>query len=429
MRKLTWLLPVTMILLLALAVTTSVGAAANFEIENPTISPNPAAEGDTITISCVVSNTGDEEGTYTVDLTVTGTATGTEFTDTEDVTLEAGGSQTVNFQFQAGPPDNYVVELGDWSDYFTVAGQMSFWGIFPTWVWWAIGGIIVILVIFLIVLLATPSRKKQAGAARQGRQGPPYAQAGMPVPTPIPGPGQTSPQAGYPTAPMQPPQAFPVPGQFPTPGAFSAPDQFQTPGPMAAPYPQYARRPVFSVSNLTITPNQVRGGEPVNINAIVSNNSAEAGTYSIVVRINGIVENITDVTLSPGASQAINVAIIKDAGGEYYVEVDGLSGTFTVIPLAPANFSVSNLVIAPEHAKQGEKVAISALVTNNGEVIGTYSLVLKLNGEVESTEEISLNPGESQRVTFSIIKNTAGFYNVELDGLTGRFVAEMEWQG
>jgi hypothetical protein len=431
MRKLTWLLPALSILALIMAVTTSVSAAANFQIENPTISPNPAAEGDTVTISCVVKNTGDEAGDYTLELNVTGTATETQFTDTADITLNAGGSQTVNFQFTAGPADSYVVELGDWSDYLTVSGQASFFDIFDPWVWWVIGGIIVVLVILVIVIIAMPSRKKQPGAAikgTQGRQGTPYSQA-APFPTPIPGPGSTGQQFGYPAAPNQAPGAFQMPEQFQPPGAFPTPGQFPAPGPMAEPYPQYARRPIFSVSNLTITPNQVKSGEPVTINAIVSNNGSEAGTYSAVLRINGIVENITDLMLAPGASQATTITIIKETGGEYFAEVDGLSGTFIVIPLVPANFYVSNLTIAPERAKQGEKVNISATVTNNGEVAGNYSLVLKLKGAVETTEEISLNPGENQRVTFGITKKTPGFYNVELEGLTGRFVVEMEWQG
>lgn len=149
----------------------------------------------------------------------------------------------------------------------------------------------------------------------------------------------------------------------------------------------------------------------------------------MVLRINNVVEHITDLILSPGASQSATFTIIKEAGGDYFAEVDGLSGTFIVIPLVPANFFVSNLIISPERAKQGERISISAMVTNNGEVAGDYSLVLKLKGTVETTKEISLGPGESQKVTFDINKSTPGFYNVELEGLTGRFVIEMEWQG
>ena len=197
---------------------------------------------------------------------------------------------------------------------------------------------------------------------------------------------------------------------------------------MAPPYQQYARRPIFSVTNLTITPNQVKSGTPVTISAIVANNGSDAGTYSVVLRVNGMVENIMDLMLSPGATQATSFTVTKDIGGEYYAEVDGLSGIFIVIPLVPANFTISNLVIAPERAKQGESILITAMVTNNGELAGTYNATLKLKGAVENTEEINLAPGETRKVTFKIAKTTPGFYNVELDGLTGRFVVEMEWQ-
>lgn len=429
MRKLIWLLPLILILALAMAVTTSVSAAANFEIENPTISPNPAKEGDIITISCVVKNTGDTQGTYTLELKIDGTVT-----DTEEVAdLDAGASQTVNFQITAGPPNDYTVELGSWSDNFTVTGQPSFWAIFPKGIWVAIGAIVIIALVLVIFLAIMPSRKKQPGATIKGKkniQGPPSMQAATPIPTPIPGQGPISPPIGYPTAmPTQAPGAFPMSEQFQMPGAFPTPGPFPAPGPMASPYPQYAGRPAFSVSNLTITPNQAKSGEPITISAIVFNNGSEMGTYGLVLRINGMVENIIDLTLPPGASQSTTFTVIKDAGGDYYAEVDGLGGAFTIMPLVPANFSVSNLGIAPERVKQGEKVTISAIVTNNGEIAGNYSMVVKLKGAIEGTEEISLGPGESRRVDFGITKNAPGFYNVEVENLTGRFVVEMEWQG
>jgi len=430
MRKQTCLLPLTLLLLFIMAVTTSVSAAANFQIENATISPNPAAEGDTITISCEVANTGDEGGTYNLELKITGTATGTQFEDAQEVTLDAGDSQTVDFQIAAGPPDDYIVELGDWSGYLTVSGQASFFDIFEPWVWWVIGAVIGVLILLVIIITVMPSRKKQSGTAMKGRQGQPSAQAAAPFPTTMPGTGPTSPQMGYPTAmPTQSPGGFTTPEQFQAPGSFPTPGQFPAPGTMAPPYPQYSRRPIFSMSNLTITPNQVKSGEPVTISAIASNNGSEAGTYSVVLRINGMVENIIDLMLAPGTSQPTTFTILKEAGGEYYAEIDGLSGVFIVIPLVPANFTVSNLVISPERAKQGESIIISATVTNNGELPGTYSAVLKLRGAVESTEDIDLNPGENRKLAFKIAKTTPGFYNVELEGLTGRFVVEMEWQG
>jgi hypothetical protein len=367
------MLPVILLLAVALMANVSTSSAAKLEIENPTISLYPAQAGDNVT--------------------------------------------------STGEGDNVTA----------VSGGTSFWSIFPRWAWWTIGGVIGALLIMIIVLVTVPSRKKQGAAAIKGAQGMPGGMQGMPgmqgmqgpqgpmpIPTPMSGPGSFNPPVGT-TMPPQAPGGFPMQEQFQAPGAFPAP------GPMAAPYPQYARRPIFSVSNMTITPNQVKYGNPVTISAIVSNNGSEAGTYSVVLRINGMVENIIDLMLSPGATQATTFTVNKD-GGEYYAEVDGLSGIFIIIPLDPPNFTVSNLIIAPERAKQGENIIISAMVTNNGELPGTYSAALKLKGAIESTEEIDLGPGENRKISFKIAKTTPGFYNVELEGLTGRFVVEMEWQ-
>jgi len=139
-----------------------------------------------------------------------------------------------------------------------------------------------------------------------------------------------------------------------------------------------------------------------------------------------VVEGITEITLASGTSQLATSTITKDTAGDFYVEIDGLGGMFTIIPLKPAHFTLSNLVIAPERVKQGESITISAVVTNTGEVTGSYSVVLKIKGTVEAIEEVNIGPGGSQRLAFDITKDTPGFYNIDLEGLTGRFVVEME---
>ena len=184
---------------------------------------------------------------------------------------------------------------------------------------------------------------------------------------------------------------------------------------------------MFFVSYLTITPNQVKEGEPITISAVVANSGTESGTYSLVLRIGGVVDGINEMVVPPGTSQSGVFTVTKDTPGTYYADVDGLAGTFTVIALIPASFSVSNLVVAPERVKQGDTIVISAMVVNTGEVSGAYSVVLKVKGAAESIQEVSLGPGESQRVAFEVTKDAPGFHQVDLEGLTGRFVVEMEW--
>jgi hypothetical protein len=187
--------------------------------------------------------------------------------------------------------------------------------------------------------------------------------------------------------------------------------------------------PKFSVSNLTITPGKVKVGEPVNISIIVSNNGMQTGKYSVVLRVGGVVENISDLSLPPGASQTAGFTVVKDVAGDYYADIDGLGGFFTAIPLAPPSFIVSNFSIGPERVRQGQPVIVTASVTNVGEVTGSHTLILRVKGLSESQQEINLGPGKMQNVEFQIVKDTPGFYPVALENWTGKFVVEMDWNG
>ena len=263
-----------------------------------------------------------------------------------------------------------------------------------------------------------------------GQGGQPGMPIGMPPPAPsmphmMPPPAPGMQQQGPPPMPPPGPQ-----GMYPPP--------MQPGGQQGMPYPQMGMQQPpyqqmgmvkFSVSNLTITPNNVKVGEPVNVSVMVSNNGAQMGKYSVVLRVGGVVENITDMALTPGASQAASFVVIKDAAGDYYADVDGLGGFFTVIPLTPPSFTVSNFSIAPERVRQGQPVIVTVSVTNTGEITGNHMLILRVKGMAEAQYEVTLAPNKSQDVEFQVVKDTPGFYPVSMENWTGKFVVEMDWTG
>jgi len=80
--------------------------------------------------------------------------------------------------------------------------------------------------------------------------------------------------------------------------------------------------------------------------------------------------------------------------------------------------SAGNIVFV---IKEGESVEISANVANDGGQSGEYSAVLKINGETESTRNITLGPGQSQELVFNVTGLTPGAYAAQIDGLTVEF--------
>ena len=64
------------------------------------------------------------------------------------------------------------------------------------------------------------------------------------------------------------------------------------------------------------------------------------------------------------------------------------------------------------------------MVTNVGGCEDRYTLVLKVNGVIEDSKEVTLAIGESQEVSFESIRESAGDYSVDINGHTASFVVK-----
>jgi predicted outer membrane repeat protein/parallel beta-helix repeat protein len=97
--------------------------------------------------------------------------------------------------------------------------------------------------------------------------------------------------------------------------------------------------------------------------------------------------------------------------------------TFTTLGgVTPAAaFTSSDLIISPAEVASGETVAIGVLVTNTGDLAGSYQVTLEINGVAEETIEVTLDAGAGEVVSFTVSRDEAGSYSVLVDGLSGSF--------
>ncbi len=97
-------------------------------------------------------------------------------------------------------------------------------------------------------------------------------------------------------------------------------------------------------------------------------------------------------------------------------------GTYTIIaPVSTPDFVLSNFLITPIKAASGEMVNIQLRVTNTGTMSGYYNLTLTINDIIHEVRRIALGGGESRVVSFGVVRNSAGTYNVNLNGLSGTY--------
>ncbi len=86
----------------------------------------------------------------------------------------------------------------------------------------------------------------------------------------------------------------------------------------------------LSVSNLSITPDEVEAGQAVTITVTASNTGEEEGNFGIVLEIDGDTEETKTVTIAADGSTQVSFTVTRPEGGTYTVDIFNLSGSFTV---------------------------------------------------------------------------------------------------
>ncbi len=177
----------------------------------------------------------------------------------------------------------------------------------------------------------------------------------------------------------------------------------------------------FSIGNIIINPPKVGVGNPVTISADITNSGEVAGNYSAALKIDETIVETKKVTIASGATETVTFSpITKNATGTYTVDVGGKTKTLKV--LKSAAFTVTNLKISPKEVETGKPVTITVEVMNTGEAKESYTVPLSINYKEEDTTDVSIEGKATEKVSFTVIKNTEGTYNVTVDEQAGTFV-------
>lgn len=90
-------------------------------------------------------------------------------------------------------------------------------------------------------------------------------------------------------------------------------------------------------------------------------------------------------------------------------------------------FKASDLIISPGVARPGEPVTISAAIANISDRAGTYVATLWIDRTVEEVKSLSVASGETAPVSFTMVEDAIGRYEMRIDRLMGSLeVAELE---
>jgi len=102
----------------------------------------------------------------------------------------------------------------------------------------------------------------------------------------------------------------------------------------------------FTPSSLSISPLEAEIGESINISVLITNIGEDEGNYTLTLKLNGVAEEEKQITLSGSAEETVTFAVARSEAGTYFVDVNGLTGSFTVkevegsVPTSPTPASI-----------------------------------------------------------------------------------------
>jgi len=103
-----------------------------------------------------------------------------------------------------------------------------------------------------------------------------------------------------------------------------------------------------------------------------------------------------------------------------YIHVTEAFGV--VAETEPSGLTTSSIKIEPTQVLSNEGAKISINVTNRGDTRQSYQAILTINGELEESQFMDVNPGSSQTVVFDVTKTKPGTYQVSINGHKVQFV-------
>ncbi|WP_336002029.1 CARDB domain-containing protein [Halorientalis halophila] len=366
-------------------------APAAFQLSG-VASNSPVTEGETLTVDATVENTGNDSGTQTVDFAVDG------FSDSQSVTLDAGASTTVTFEWttQDGDAGSYTATIESANDTATTDVTVESPAPEPT------------PASFDVSVASTNSPVTEGEALevtatvtntgeQDGTQTVELASSGSTLDS-----QDVTLAAG---ASQQVTLSWTT-GSGDA-GSYDLTVSSANASATASVTVEAPAAPASFGVSVTGSNSPVTEGETLTVDATVENTGEQSDTQTVDLDVGGGVQDSQEVTLGAGESQTITLSWTTGSGdaGDYTATVSSADDSATTSvtvdePAAPANFGVSaDSSNSPVTA--GEALDVTATITNDGEQSGTQTIELNVAGGVQDSQSVSLGAGESQTITLS----------------------------
>jgi primosomal replication protein N len=103
----------------------------------------------------------------------------------------------------------------------------------------------------------------------------------------------------------------------------------------------------------------------------------------------------------------------------------GATGTYAA-PVALPSLVIQSASLSAKAVTPGTPVTVTADIANKSTVNGNKKVTLYVNGQVETTQAVTVNSGGSSKLTFNVSRSEPGDYTIYVDGVpAGSFKVEL----
>ena len=358
-------------------------ATAEFQVSSITVTPSPVVAGEPIVAEADVSNIGGAEGVYAANLTLDG-----EVVEVQSITIAAGTTETISFTCYLEDAGSHVVGLGGVTETVIALKPAEF----------EIASLRIVPPEVAVGEEAVVEADIENIGEVEGTCPVILKVNGVEVET-----EDIMVAAGGSKA-----VSFQLAED--EPGMHTIDLQGLT-GAL-----KVLRPAEFKVSNLRITPEEVKVGGEATLEADIENIGEVEGTCPVILKVNGVEVETKDIMVAAGGSKAVSFHLTEDDPGMYTIDLEGLTGEVHFRELKPAEFELAgDILIEPNLVKVEEEASITITIRNVGEAEGTYTASLVVDGKEEQTQDVTLAGGyKSKSIVFKVSKDSPGSYSVEI---------------
>ncbi len=177
----------------------------------------------------------------------------------------------------------------------------------------------------------------------------------------------------------------------------------------------YTHPASFEIADISTYPDIVTCGSNVDIQATVVNTGDLTGDYEVCLMLDDEVYATELITLDGGDIGTVIFSTVPDIAGIHRISIGVVEKTFTAETYeAPAEFITSNITITPSVIYLGERVEISTLLSNIGDLPGVYEAILKMDNEFVDSKYVDIAGGDSEIIIFTITPETEGEHAISI---------------